>query len=263
MSSERNRIKREILEVFEKKVKGQKPDLSKFNKAHDGAEGDWLTKRMGLTVNGKNEPDFKGFEMKKNSVKTTFGDWQPNYAIYMKETKNKEPEISRLEFLKTFGHPSKDTDGKKKGRYSWSGTVFPSVKGINDVGQVMSVDEFNNVKALYFFSKDKRNNKLHLIPQKFQLDELVIAQWNSESLKLRLERKFNNLGWFKCLTNEDGVYTEIQFGLPINFDIFIRLVRTGDVFCDCGMYSTNPRPYMQWRANKNIWDSLSEHPTDY
>ena len=101
MSSERNRIKREILEVFEKKVKGQKPDLSKFNKAHDGAEGDWLTKRMGLTVNGKNEPDFKGFEMKKNSVKTTFGDWQPNYAIYIKETKNKEPRTMSAETSKS------------------------------------------------------------------------------------------------------------------------------------------------------------------
>ena len=63
--SSRESIKQEILRKFRQEVKGMAPDLREFNSRHDGAEGDWLTKRMGLTVNGKNEPDFKGFEMKK------------------------------------------------------------------------------------------------------------------------------------------------------------------------------------------------------
>lgn len=25
---------------------------------------------------------------------------------------------------------------------------------------------------------------------------------------------------------------------------------------DSGMYEGNPRPYSQWRANNNLWDSL-------
>ena len=66
MADKRDQIKREILKIFNKNVKGKVPDLSKYNRSHDGAEGDWLTKAMGLTVNGKNEPDFKGFEMKKD-----------------------------------------------------------------------------------------------------------------------------------------------------------------------------------------------------
>ena len=71
MASHREEIKREILSTFNKNVKGKIPDLSTYNRSHDGAEGDWLTISMGLTVNGKNEPDFKGFEMKKDSKKTT------------------------------------------------------------------------------------------------------------------------------------------------------------------------------------------------
>ena len=34
------------------------------------------------------------------------------------------------------------------------------------------------------------------------------------------------------------------------------LVIQGIVFFDSGMYEGNPRPYSQWRANNNLWDSL-------
>ena len=77
------RIRSLIEETFEKNVRGLIPDLSGYNSNHDGAEGDWLTKKMGLSVNGNNEPDFMGFEMKKDSKgKTTFGDWSPDSALY-------------------------------------------------------------------------------------------------------------------------------------------------------------------------------------
>ena len=256
--SSRDVIKREILEVFRKSVKGKKPDLQGFNSRHDGAEGDWLTKQMGLTVNGKNEPDFKGFEMKKESPKTTFGDWGPDSGLYIKNSTSPIPRLSRIEFLNIFGQPSTDTSGRKVGRYSWSGTVFPKIGNVNSFGQTLRVDSKNNVNAVYSFTKDQRSNKSKLVPPDLQIQNLTLVQWTSIGLKTRLERKFNNFGWFKCFKDENGIYSGIQFGYPINFEIFIELVRLGSVFCDCGMYSTNPRPYMTWRANKNIWDSLAE-----
>jgi len=236
VASHREEIKREILKTFNKNVKGKIPDLSTYNRSHDGAEGDWLTIAMGLTVNGKNEPDFKGFEMKKDSKKTTFGDWQPDFALYKKPSKGVESELTRIDFLKIFGQKSKDQTGRKLGRYSCSG----------------------NVRVLYYFTQDKRNNKSKIVPRSFQKNKLVLVEWTNENLKDRLEKKFNKLGWFKCLTDSNGRYEKVQFGKPINFELFISMARSGDVFCDCGMYSTNPRPYMTWRASKNIWDSLAE-----
>ena len=258
MANHRDEIKREIVRTFNKNVKGKVPDLRNYNVSHDGAEGDWLTVAMGLTVNGKNEPDFKGFEMKKDSKKTTFGDWQPDFGIYKKQSSELEAVLTRLDFLKIFGQKNSDNSGHKAGRYSWSGKVFPTVKGFNLNGQVMQIAKNGNVKAIYSYSKDKRSEKLKIVPKKLQTENLVLAEWTAENLQLRLEKKFNKLGWFKCLKDSDGKYEKIQFGKPINFSTFITLARTGEVFCDCGMYSTNPRPYMTWRASKNIWDSLAE-----
>jgi hypothetical protein len=258
----RDKIKREILEQFNLHVKGRAPDLRNYNARHDGAEGDWLTRQMGLTVNGRNEPDFKGFEMKKESPKTTFGDWGPDTGLFVKTKSKPNPRLSRNDFLQIFGQPSSDTSGRKAGRYSWSGSVFPKVHSINSFGQHLEVDFERNVNALYYYSKDQRKVKSAVVPPDLQKEKLILVQWSAEGLQRRLERKFNTFGWFKCLKDETGRYSQIQFGYPINFPTFIDLVKSGDVFCDCGMYSTNPRPYMTWRANKNIWDSLSEEICD-
>jgi len=70
-----------------------------------------------------------------------------------------------------------------------------------------------------------------------------------------VERKFNQKGWFKCVKNQD-VYTEIVFGKPICFELWIEWVRIGDVFLDSGMHQGNPRPYSTWRSNNSFWDDL-------
>ena len=258
MSSHRDLIKRELLEVFEKNVKGKIPDLSQFNKKHDGREGDWLTIQMGLKVNGKNEPDYKGFEMKTDSPKTTFGDWSPTTAIYKKPEKGTKPKLERDNFLTIFGHKHPDTEGRKAGRYSWCTPIFPNSQEFNNQGQIIKVDNSSNVIAYYYYSKDKRLNKAKLVPVELQVDELILAKWDAKNLKSKLEKKFNKLGWFKCIKDKSGKYEKIQFGNPINFENFIKLVKTGDIFCDSGMYSQNSRPYMNWRASKNIWTSLAE-----
>jgi hypothetical protein len=258
MDMDRKAIRSLIEERFEKYVKGLKPDVRDFNKNHDGAEGDWLTKRMGLTVNGKNEPDFLGFEMKKDSPKTTFGDWSPDFALYLSPQRGSKSELTRSEFLRIFGSPKVHPEPRKNGRHSWSGEVFPTVKGINKYGQVMKVEKNGDIKAVYDYKSDKRVDKAKLVPSKYQKSQVVLAHWTQERLQLRLERKFNQLGWFKCLKDSSGYYSELQFGRPITYEAFLKMVITGDVFCDCGMYDGNPRPYMTWRASHKIWDLLKE-----
>ena len=155
MSTDRNAIRKQIELRFEKFVKGKKPDLTGYNSRHDGAEGDWLTKMMGLTVNGRNEPDFLGFEMKKDSPKTTFGDWSPDFALYLSPRRGVKSELTRTDFLKIFGSPKAHPEPHKKGRHSWSGEVFPTVRGINKYGQVMKVEKSGDIKALYFYFNDE------------------------------------------------------------------------------------------------------------
>ncbi len=257
--SEQSKVVRKLIEErFEKYVMGQKPDLTGYNARHDGAEGDWLTKKMGLSVNGKNEPDFQGFEMKKDSPKTTFGDWSPDYALYLSPKRGTKSALSRSEFLRIFGTPKQHKDASKNGRHSWSGEVFPTVKGVNKYGQVMKVEESGDIKALYFYKSDQRTHKATLVPKKYQIEGVVLAHWTSQRLRLRLERKFNQLGWFKCIKDVNGHYSKLQFGRPISYEDFLKMVAAGDVFCDCGMYEGNSRPYMTWRANHHIWDYLSE-----
>jgi hypothetical protein len=255
---QRETIKSLIEERFNNSVRGKIPNLEGFNPAHDGAEGDWLTKEMGLTVNGKNEPDLMGFEMKKDSPKTSFGDWSPDTALYKRKGRGARAEMGRSEFLKVFGTAKIHTDATKNGRYSWSGEVFPTVKNVNKYGQVLKVLDNGDIVAFYYYSKDSRTDKSSIVPAKYQIEGLEIARWGADRLRSRLEKKFNQFGWFKCLTDSSGKYTKIQFGKPINYDSFLELVKKGEVFCDCGMHDGNARPYMTWRASHKIWEFLSE-----
>lgn len=244
--TDREEVKKEILHVFNTNVKGLKPDLSNLNEKHDGREGDWLTKRMGLSVNGKNEPDFKGFEMKKDSRgKTTFGDWGPDIAIY----KGASKVVDREKFLELFGAPN----ASKNNRFSWSGRVFPNVQDFNYAGQKMQIAS-EGIEIIYKRKKDSRNLNQNSIYQ----DHLRIALWTHDSLRKKLESKFNNLGWFRCLKDRSGNYSEIVFGKPITYEAFLDLFSQGHVYLDCGMHQGNARPYMSWRANNHVWEKLAE-----
>lgn len=242
-------IKSKIIALFNSNVRGRKPDSSKSNVGHDGKDGHWLETQMGVSHNASNSPDIYGFEMKNNtSSKTTFGDWSADYYIF----KDKKYGIDRNTFLSIFGAPNK----QKNNRYSWSGKPCPKINIYNDFGQKLSVDENNNILVIYSFEKDRRLNKLGIVPVNMRKKDLLIAKWIAESTKLKVERKFNNRGWFKCIKNHEGTYNKIVFGNPINFDTWIDGVRKGFIFFDSGMYQGNSRNYSQWRANNTYWDSL-------
>lgn len=241
--------KNKIIDLFNQNVKGRKADITSSNARHDGSGGHWLEKQMGIKHNASNEPDIDGFEMKNHTTsKTTFGDWSASYYIF----KDKEYGISRDQFMRIFGAPNLS----KKGRYSWSGKPVPKIDSYNTFGQILRVDETGNIFAIYSFEKDQRKDKAQIVPENMQVNELVIARWDAEMMKSRVEKKFNMLGWFKCLTDASGIYRKIVFGAPITFDTWIEGVRKGLIYFDSGMYEGNKRPYSQWRADNKYWEAL-------
>lgn len=241
--------KKEIIDRFIKNVKGRVVDISKANKNHDGKEGHWLETQMDIRHNADNLPDIYGFEMKNTtSSKTTFGDWSADYYIF----RDKDYEISRDDFMKIFGSPNP----LKNNRYSWSGKPCPKIKKYNEFGQRIIINKSNDIIAEYSYVKDKRPNKVNIIPKDMQRGNLILAKWNFTSIKEKVENKFNMEGWFKCLKDKNGVYTNIVFGNPITFELWIEGVKKGLIYLDSGMYIGNSRNYSQWRADNKYWDSL-------
>jgi hypothetical protein len=244
-------IEKEIIERFDKNIRGKSADTSASKSGHDGKRGHWLERQMGIKPNASKSPDLLGYEMKDMSPKITFGDWSPSTAIW----KGKAAVLSRRKFLMTFGQPNPQKDD----RYSWSGKPCPLIKGFNDFGQILRVDKEGNINALYSYSKDGRRHKKAIIPKDLQVDDLVLATWKMEKMKKHVEKKFNDRGWISFIVDKQGIYKQIVFGSPINFEMWIEGVRSGAVFFDSGMYEGNPRPYSQWRANHSFWDLLVVH----
>ena len=243
-----NKEKRKIIKVFNVKVRGKLPDLSSFNKRHDGRAGHWLEEQMGIAHNASNSPDIMGYEMKNStSSKTSFGDWSAHYYIF----EEKAYRLTRNRFMSVFGKYN-----PKKKRYSWSGSPIPKINVYNDFGAILLVDKSDNINIYYNFGKDARANKQSLVPRKLQKPSLLLAQWDAKWMRKKVETKFNKSGWFKCKKNSDGVYTNIVFGDPINYKVWLRDVKKGLIYFDSGMYQGNSRNYSQWRADNSYWDLL-------
>jgi len=242
--------KNEIIKLFDKNVRGKRPNTTSYNQDHDGKSGHWLEGQMGIAANASNSPDLLGYEMKNDTTsKTTFGDWSASNYIFSPSSRY---GISRKQFLQIFGQ----SNPLKGGRYSWSGKPCPKISKFNDFGQILSIDNNDNILALYYYSKDTRSDKSKIVPNELQIEGLELAKWNSSKLKQKVENKFNQSGWFKCLRDRQGIYTTIVFGDPINYSNWLKLVRSGDVFFDSGMYDGNARHYSQWRSLNSFWNKL-------
>lgn len=245
--------KKWISQIFVDNVMGKKPHITSADTKHDGRGGHWLEDQMKLERNSKNEPDIFGFEMKNNTKsKTTFGDWSPDYFIFRRKRKNKYSPISRSEFFKIFG----SSKAGKEGRFSWSGEPFPKFNEFNKYGQMMYFDEAKNIIATYCFSMDSREDKYKIIPEHYQVENLVLARWEFGKFKNKFEKKFSKFGWFKCYQNEHGIYDRIVFGQQLNFDFFLEQIQQGKIYLDCGMADGEERPRMSWRCSNTIWDTF-------
>lgn len=239
-----------VVERFMRNVYGKRADVTGSNANHDGSEGHWLERQMGIQANRDNSPDLFGFEMKNDtSSKTTFGDWSASYYLY----NNQKAGISRDEFIEIFGKPNP----KKNNRPSWSGTPIPTINRPSTYnGSRMEVNVFGDIHIIYDYNLDPRENKERIIPENLKVDNLTLACWTANSLREKLLRKFGVNGWFKCYKNDMGVYSRIAFGNPITFESWINHVKDGSVFFDSGMYMGNSRNYSQWRANNSYWEQL-------
>jgi hypothetical protein len=263
-------VKEQIKQTFDRNIRGREPMVLSTKSEHDGWEGHWLQEQFGLTADAKNAPDLNGFELKDDTGGvTTFGDWSADEYIFFSHsachrdpskaeqcTKCRHSQLSRTEFLQIFGTPNP----AKKNRYSWSGSVCPKVNGVNQYGQELAVYPDGTIKAQYNYSMDQRPDKESVVPPAQRKEWVVLATWYNESLKKKLENKFKEHGWFKCMQESKGHgrYVGLVFGGPIAFEDWVEQVRLGNVYFDSGMYEGNSRKYSQWRASNGFWISLTE-----
>ena len=255
--------KQYIINTFNEKVKDKFIILRSSDDGHDGKLGHWLETQMGITHNSKNEPDIRGYEMKKSSTKITFGDFSASEYAFSKskaiiDGNNKwdseNVRMSRSEFVRYFGTP-KET---KHDRFSWSGKCVPKYNVWNDCGQILRIVPDGGIKIYYSYAHDKRDIKTSF-PEYLKVDiELLIVVWNSEKLRKHVENKFNVKGFFIIKHNKNkGVFDEIQFGSSFGIDHFIENIKSGKIIFDSGMKDGNSRNYSHFRsASTGFWDEL-------
>ena len=238
-----------LVNIFRTKIRGRPlPTMT-----HDGSIGHWIESQFGVAANADASADWQGYELKTGTSKTTFGDWSADWYLWQIPDSGIS---SRDEFLQIFGTQSRPD---RPGRYSWSGSVFPTVHGYNMYGQVMAVDRNLDVVIYYDFSRDQRPNKSSIVPRHLQ-QTIELARWYRETLEARVVNKFGQRGWAKFEAS-GGVINSMLVGPPMNYSQWIQGVRAGHIFLDSGMYydpiNPNNRPYSNWRAVNGYWESLA------
>ena len=256
--------KKWILRQFFEHLEGK--TLKGATAVHDGQEGHAVERAFGLTPNARNEPDIRGYELKKCSVKITFFDLAGVYPF----SKNPEAWLNyagesvtalqeelaadaplktrtrtiRTNFIRKFGTFKDKPDGRV--RASWSGTCFPKVGAYNAFGQTLEVDPEGTIVAFYNAALDQRvvQGLDHPIP---------IALWPRAVLEKALQNKFGQKGFVLCKQDAHGVYRSICFGPPITFELFLDQFRKGIVHIDSGMKEGNARCYSHFRAPQHFW----------
>jgi len=249
-----------IIELFRKNVKDQQIELNDYNKKHNGKEGHWLEERMNIEHNSKNEPDILGYEMKKESIKITFGDFSASEYLFSKEKKyinetngwDKETvKMSRDDFIRTFGTKKP----AKNNRYSWSGECVPTFDNWNNCGQNLIINKDNDICIYYSWSKDNRENK-NKFPEYLKKDNILIVLWKYEKMSVHIDNKFNNKGFF-IIKKEKDIYNKICFGKAFNYECFINGIKSKQIIFDSGMVQKNTRNYSKFRSNNTaFWNEL-------
>lgn len=222
---------------------------------------------MNIHHNSKNEPDIRGYEMKKDSKKITFGDFSATEYLFSKnkplldEYNDKVITLSRKDFIKIFG----EKNPKKHNRYSWSGKPVPKYGEWNSYGQCMEFNERNDLCIYYDPSLDKRvkedNKENKEKDENVKIEgKIMIAIWKEEKLRKHIDTKFNNKGFFILKKNNDKegkqIYSKICFGKPFTYVYFVEHLKGGFIIFDSGMYNGNNRNYSLFRGNPDFWNKL-------
>jgi len=238
--------KNHIITLFNQNVRNKDIKLLGFNKNHNGKIGYWLEEQMNIKHNSKNNPDINGYEMKKYSNRITLGDFSASEYIF---SKNKN--ITKNDFIYYFGKPNP----LKNNRYSWSGSCIPKYNIYNSYGQILRINDNNDILIEYSFSKDKRENKNNF-PNFLKNDNITIALWNKNKLENNINNKFNIKGFFICKINNNK-FNKILFGKPFDYNYFIENIKTNIIIFDSGMYIGNNRNYSIFKTiNFDFWKKL-------
>jgi hypothetical protein len=251
--------KNKIITLFSNNIKNNEIYLDDQNIKHCGKEGYWLENKMNIKHNSKNEPDIYGYELKKFSNKITLGDFSASEYAFSKKNKrntinflnnwNDEIKLNRSDFIKTFGN----SNIKKNNRYSWSGNCIPTYNNWNTNGQILTINENNDIIIYYSYSNDMRIIKSNF-PYFLQKDNIVIALWKNEKMKNHINNKFNNNGFIMCKKIKNK-YEKIYFGKTFNFQYFIESMKNKKIIFDSGMYDGNSRNYSMFRGTF-FWKEL-------
>lgn len=237
-----------IIAIFNENIKNKQLPIN--DTKHCGNHGHWLETQMGLKINNKLAPDILGFEMKKDSVKITFGDWGPCFKLFQDNTFF--PELSkknrRIKFFQMFGRPN-------LAKYNRLSYTRPKINQNID-GKYMIIND-DHIDIIYNYSLDNRENKSDIIPMEYRR-MLILERWNIKKISDKIRSKFNQNGWFQCLYNEQKCFTDIRFYKPFDVHKFIDLIKRGIIYQDGVPYMTNNRWYSQWRINKTYIHYLYE-----
>lgn len=233
-----------IVELFKDAVKDKEICLaSTTNKKHCGKVGHWLETQFGLKHNGKNEPDIFEFEMKSGEEVTTFIDKAPNEKYLDGQLLKARDKKGKQQYWLQYASKKNSEEATIGG---WS------IMKYNDAGQIMLLDDNNNISIRYDYTHDKRPNKAELGLELQPPHDIM--KWHADALKKAIENKFNQKGWFKC-KKEGNAFTKLCFGSPITFDLWISDLKKGNIYHD-GYSKLNGRGRHVFRAGNDYWDSL-------
>jgi hypothetical protein len=210
-----------IVKKFNANLKGKIFEKDGNNK-HCGDEGNWIEKQMGIKCNGNNKPDLLGYEMKKQSIVTTFIDKAPSVFLLEenKIVKNKEDK-------KIFWNIFQRTNSSGIRIGGWKLDEWD-----ND-GQSMHIDENNNIVILYNYSFDKRPEIDKILPKYYKNNKShTIISWYKIDLENAINNKWNQKGFFVCKKNKEGIYDKIYFGNHFDFDYWLENVKQKNIYYD-------------------------------
>ena len=70
-----------------------------------------------------------------------------------------------------------------------------------------------------------------------QQEDYILAFWDHNLLKEKVENKFNKKGFIICTKNKDNVYDKMLIGKPINFLMFVDLFKKKKIIRDKESFS--------------------------
>lgn len=234
-------------------------------KRHNGEEGHFVEHTFGMKPNSRVTADYKGFEIKIVSPKTSILDKIADEYLF---SQNGAPTLAKINgprhlyidknhFIRTFGMPNT----AKGERFAWSGRATPTYNAWNRCGQTLAVCPIsNNFYVVYSYHQDRRTFARDCVPDVFKEGYIAIATWYAGVMRERIDGKWNVHGFCMPVKSPSGVYQRLAFGRPFGFEHFVRSFKQGAIRFDSGLVenSAKSRSCSKFRGNTAFISELFE-----